>query len=91
MQKKSSEIMESTGTEKMKPETSSDITGSAYSYLKSECDRLGISVSKLCREANIERSLLERWRQKDPKSLQMYNALKEALLRLDQPKNLPNS
>jgi predicted transcriptional regulator len=62
----------------------SAIPNDIYSSLKSECDSLGISISKLCREADVDRSVLERWRRSDPKSIKTYNALLEALEKLKQ-------
>lgn len=80
--------MENTGNTQEVTETSSNVTGNTYSSLKSECDKLGISVSKLCREAQIDRSVLERWRKKEPQTLKIYNALQQALLRIQSPSNL---
>lgn len=62
----------------------SGLPNDIYSSLKSECDSLGISISKLCREAEVDRSVLERWRRSDPKSIKTYNALLDALEKLKQ-------
>jgi transcriptional regulator with XRE-family HTH domain len=63
-------------------ETSVNITQSTYSSLKSECEAAGISLSQLCREADVDRSVVERWKEKDPKSIQTLNTLREALERI---------
>lgn len=59
-----------------------NITENTYSSLKSECDSLGISISQLCREADVDRSVVERWKSKDPKSIEILNSLKGALERI---------
>lgn len=58
------------------------IPADIYTSLKSQCDALGISLSKLCREADVDRSVIERWRRSEPKSIRTYNALVEALEKL---------
>lgn len=78
--------MDTTETTKCDTAASLDITANTptipadiYSSLKSQCEALGISLSKLCREADVDRSVLERWRRSEPKSIRTYNALVEAL------------
>lgn len=83
--------MEHTVIDQEEHDSSPNVTGNTYSYLKSECDKLGISVSKLCREAKVNRTLLERWKRKEPHTLQSYNALQQALLRIQSRNNLPTS
>jgi precorrin-6x reductase len=61
-----------------------DITKNTYASLKEECDAHGISLNRLCREAGVERSVFQRWKAKDPTSIQRLNSLKEALERLKQ-------
>lgn len=63
-------------------DTSQDITQNTYSSLKAECEEAGISLSQLCREADVDRSVIERWKNKDPKSIEILNSLREALERL---------
>lgn len=58
------------------------IPADIYTSLKTQCDALGISLSKLCREADVDRSVIERWRRSEPKSIRTYNALVEALEKL---------
>lgn len=58
------------------------VTGSLYASLKSECDAAGIQLGTVCREAGIDRSIMERWKKKDPKTIQVVNALRDALERL---------
>lgn len=59
-----------------------NITQTTYSSLKAECEKAGISLSQLCREADVDRSVVERWKTKDPKSIETLNALKSALARI---------
>jgi len=70
-------------------QASPNVTGNTYSSLKTQCDELGISVAKLCREANVDRSLLVRWRNKEPNTLKIYNALLQALSRIQSRNHLP--
>lgn len=74
----------------MKHQTSQNVTENTYSSLKTQCDKLGISVAKMCREANVDRSLLARWRNKEPNTLKIYNTLLEALSRIQSRNHLPN-
>lgn len=60
-------------------DTSQNITGSTYIYLKQQCDEVGISLTQLCREAGVERSTIERWKQKDPNTIEILNNLKAVL------------
>lgn len=69
--------------------TSSDTSrNDTYWSLKKRCDQNGISLSELCREAGIDRSILERWKIKNPKSIEMHNALLEALSRIESRNNI---
>ena len=74
---------------KTPPKSSFEFTNSTaqlpqdiYTSLKTECDSLGISISKLCREADVDRSLLERWRKNEPQSIKTYRLLVDALERM---------
>lgn len=60
---------------------SPNITGTTYQHLKQQCEAVGISLTQLCREAGVERSTVERWKHRDPKSIEMlkeFNAIIEA-------------
>ena len=62
-------------------ENTENITGATYQYLKQECDQVGISMSRLCREAGVDRGTIERWKHKDPNTIEILNALKDVLER----------
>lgn len=66
---------------------SQSVTGSLYASIKSECDAAGIPLSILCREAGIDRSIIERWKKKDPKTIQIVNSLRDAMERLKSKHN----
>lgn len=67
--------------------TSQPVTGTLYSSLKAECDAAGIPLGTVCREAGIDRSLMERWKKKDPKTIEVLNSLRDALERLKSKHN----
>lgn len=47
--------------------------------LKIRCAKAGISLSKLCNEAGIDRSVVERWKKEEPKTLQTLRKLESTL------------
>lgn len=47
------------------------------------CAALGISLSALCRSANVNRSVPERWKYEMPESRRVYNVLIEKLEELE--------
>lgn len=65
--------------------------GYYYNQIKAQCDELGISVSELCREAAVDRTLMDRWRKKDPTSLETLKKINDALtdIRNAQAQGLP--
>lgn len=50
-----------------------------FNYLKSECEKLGVSLSEVCRRAGVDRSVIERWKKKEPKTVQILRRLEEAI------------
>ena len=50
-----------------------------YDEIKSQCDDLGISISYLCKRAEVDRTMLERWKKKNPYTLDKANALTSTL------------
>lgn len=80
--------MESNNTNTESTKRSRTFTSDIYTSLKTQCDEAGISISKLCKEANVNRSILERWKHVEPKSIQTYNKLVETLSRIQSRKNL---
>ena len=70
-------------------DSSSDVTerhdelhNDTYNSLVIGCAGAGISIARLCREANVDRSVLVRWKREEPKSIKTYLKLKETLERL---------
>ena len=47
--------------------------------LKQECKAAGTNLSEVCRLKNIDRSILERWKLKEPRSLQILNAIRDGI------------
>lgn len=54
-----------------------------YDQLKKRCAAAGIDLTQLCNEAVVDRSILERWKQKDPKTVQILNQLDKALVKFE--------
>ena len=53
--------------------------GVFYDDIKSQCDEIGISISELCKEARIDRTLMDRWRIKDPSTLVTLGKINKAI------------
>jgi DNA transposition AAA+ family ATPase len=60
-------------------ENTGNITGATYASLKQQCEEVGISINQLCREAGVDRGTVERWKQRDPNTINILNALNEVL------------
>lgn len=82
--------MKSTNNTLPNTETSRAFTSDIYTSLKTQCAEAGISISKLCKEADVNRSILERWKRSEPKSIKTYNTLLEALDRIRAQKSVTN-
>lgn len=54
-------------------------TGKTYQDIKTKCENLGVSISHVCREAGVDRSILERWKNEEPKTLKTLNAINDTL------------
>lgn len=63
------------------------VTGTLYASLKAECEQAGLQLGTVCREAGVDRSLMERWKKKDPKTIEVLNSLREAIERLKSKHN----
>ena len=51
--------------------------------IETRCQGLGVSVNALCREANINRSVLVRWKKQPPKSFQLLKQINSTLNQLE--------
>lgn len=51
----------------------------AYDRIKTKCASLGVSISEVCRMAGVDRSILERWKTQNPKSINTLNAINAAI------------
>lgn len=59
----------------------------SYKYIEEVCRKIGISISELCRRADVSRHLLKDWKNGDPKSikeLKKVNAVLEELKKADE-------
>jgi transposase-like protein len=59
----------------------------AYEEIKNGCDDLGISISAICREQGVNRDLVQRWKNEDPKSIKIYKQLTTAIKEKKQQKS----
>ena len=57
--------------------------GRTYQKIKERADALNVSISLVCREAGVDRSIIERWKSKDPKSIDTLNAINAAFEKLE--------
>jgi transcriptional regulator with XRE-family HTH domain len=60
-----------------------------YDGILKECKELKISISELCRLSGVNRPLLNRWKNEDPKSIIILNKLNTSL-QLEKQKQLIN-
>jgi hypothetical protein len=51
-----------------------------YRDIETFCDIQGISVSKLCKKAKVNRGLIEKWKYKEPKSLVTFRKMNRAMM-----------
>lgn len=63
-------------------------TQSTYDKLCARAKKAGTSISELCRRANVDRSTPQRWKDNEPKTLQILNSLEAELDLIEQENNL---
>jgi hypothetical protein len=54
-----------------------------FEKLSVRCHILGISISELCRRAEVGRQTVEHWKQVEPKTLVIYDKLLTELTKLE--------
>lgn len=54
-----------------------------FEQLSIRCDILGISISELCRRADVGRQTVEHWKNVEPQTLSIYFKLMNALKELE--------
>jgi len=54
-----------------------------FEKLSVRCHILGISISELCRRAEVGRQTVEHWKQVEPKTLVIYDKLLSELTKLE--------
>lgn len=60
---------------------------SAYADIETRAKKIGVNLSEVCRKAGVDRSVLERWKKEDPKSITTFNALNAALDEIESEKD----
>jgi lambda repressor-like predicted transcriptional regulator len=60
-----------------------DVHGTTYDILRNRCKAAGISLTKLCKEAGVNRSVLEDWKRSEPKTLRILQAFEAVLSRIE--------
>ena len=58
-----------------------------FEKLSVRCHILGISISELCRRAEVGRQTVEHWKQVEPKTLVIYDKLLSELTKLENEHN----
>ena len=58
-----------------------------FDDIKNRADALGLSLSKLCRDADISESTLQRWRRGDTDPLRKIRAVDDALKKHEDARN----
>lgn len=60
-----------------------DVHGTTYNILRNRCKAAGISLTRLCKEAGVNRSVLEDWKRREPKTLRILQAFEVVLSRIE--------
>lgn len=47
--------------------------------LEQQCEELGLSISKVLREADVNPSIISRWKENEPKSFVILKKIQEAI------------
>lgn len=55
--------------------------------LKQECKDAGTNLSEVCRSQGVDRSILERWKLKEPRSLQILNSIRDGIEKIREMQN----
>lgn len=50
-----------------------------YAKLVAKCEEAGTDITKVCRDAGVDRSIVERWKDKDPKTIVILAQLEKAI------------
>lgn len=58
--------------------------GNGYKYIEDKCRDLNISISQLCRTANVDRQFMSHFKVKEPKTIQSLKSILSALRELEQ-------
>lgn len=75
--------MENTDTSQSVHGTSPVVTVNTYAYLKGRCDKLGIPIKRMVEVAGGNRSVIDRWKDEEPKSFKILRSMETALDKLE--------
>ncbi len=64
-----------------------EVTGTLYASLKAECEAAGLRLGTVCRAAGVDRSIVQKWKKEDPKTIRVANAIREAIYKLKNQTN----
>lgn len=62
-----------------------------FTELEAAAKAAGSNLSEVCRVANVDRSVLERWKAKNPKSLDIVNSLRAAIEKIKEQADAESS
>lgn len=58
-----------------------------FEYLKRRCEAAGTNLTEVCSEAGVDRSIPERWKNKEPKSLEILASLETVIAKKEKQKD----
>lgn len=61
-----------------------------YDRIKEEVDKLGISLSELCRQSDVQRNVLHRWKGDNPKTIDILHSLSATIDKLKEEQTNKN-
>ena len=50
-----------------------------FKELEEKCKEAGTTITELCREAELDRTVIQKWKKKTPKSIEMLKKMEFAL------------
>lgn len=57
-----------------------------FSSLETACRESGTNLTKMCRAAGVNRSTVQRWKEKEPNTIRLYRKLLAEIQKSNEPK-----
>lgn len=71
----------------MNTENNRGVTTDLYKSLQVRCLQAGTNLAELCREAQVDRKTLDKWKRRTPKSIAMLRRLEAAIEKVESQNN----